>query len=279
MSAGERQVRAAWLWARDVITRPYALEEHIQVFTDAVVSRRHRMNLPARYATAGRVSEISYGSNPTENQVWGRAAAAILHGDSTRVPTALLGANRPTGYPHIFDGDPGFLSLIRAVLERRRPKVVVETGVANGASSALILSSLTTFGTGRLYSIDACEAERMGGRTGQYVDETLRGRWELVAGTSRERLEPLLRRVGPVDFFIHDSLHTFRNMMFELNTAIRYAREGGCIFLADDIEKHTAFPEFVGRAGLSWEIYSHEAKSGLFGIAYSPTTDPRGETL
>jgi hypothetical protein len=35
---------------------------------------------------------------------------------------------------------------------------------------------------------------------------------------SKELLEPLLQKLGGIDFFIHDSMHTYEHMMWEFRT-------------------------------------------------------------
>jgi hypothetical protein len=51
-------------------------------------------------------------------------------------------------------------------------------------------------------------------QTGVPVD-----RWTYIAGTSRRRLPALLSRLGWIDLFIHDSMHSNRNVVFELECA------------------------------------------------------------
>lgn len=47
-----------------------------------------------------------------------------------------------------------------------------------------------------------------------------RSRWSLTSGKSSDHLEPLLRRIGPVDIFLHDSDHSYENMQFEFRTIV-----------------------------------------------------------
>jgi predicted O-methyltransferase YrrM len=275
MNSGKRRGKGAVLWARGLLSRPHAIGEHMKVLVDAIFEQGHRVSLPARYFDARALSEISQMSDASEVGKWGRAASAIMESGFPKLIESHREDRRLRAYPLEFDGDPGFLSLLHTIVALERPSVAVETGVANGASSAVLLSALNQNSWGRLYSIDACEEERLGRTTGRYVDDFLRERWELVAGTSDLCLGPLLDRVGPLDLFIHDSLHTYRNMTFELEIALRNTRDSRFIIVADDIEKHTAFSDFADRNHLSWEVFSHEQKQGLFGIAYRP---PGGET-
>jgi hypothetical protein len=73
--------------------------------------------------------------------------------------------------------------------------------------------------------------------------------------------------VGPIDFFIHDSLHTFRNILFELNAAWKALNPGGVV-VADDIEETDAFVEFCRTAlPLAVIVLRHADKDGLMGVA------------
>ena len=91
---------------------------------------------------------------------------------------------------------------------------MVETGVADGATSAYILQALEDNGRGHLHSIDL-PSERLppGAAPGWIVDASLRHRWTLRIGASGQLLEPLLSELDSIDVFLHDSLHTYDNML------------------------------------------------------------------
>ena len=78
------------------------------------------------------------------------------------------------------------------------------------------------------------------------MSEELYDRWQLIKGSSRRNLAPLTRELGTVDLFIHDSLHSGRNVSFELEEAWRVLRPGGAI-VVDDVDANSAFHEFVAR--------------------------------
>jgi hypothetical protein len=54
--------------------------------------------------------------------------------------------------------------------------------------------------------------------------------------------------LGSIDIFIHDSEHSYENMMFEYITAWHYLKEGG-ILLSDDTNLNKAFSDFSARVG------------------------------
>lgn len=129
-----------------------------------------------------------------------------------------------------------------------RPQVVVETGVAHGVSSAFLLAALRENGGGELHSVDLPplrrDAARFWGVAAKAAGDTRD--WRLHRGASRRLLPGLMREFGNVGLFVHDSLHTYRNMAYELDLAWRHLRPGG-ILLADDPERNAAFRELSGR--------------------------------
>jgi predicted O-methyltransferase YrrM len=184
------------------------------------------------------------------------------------------------------DGDAGFVRAIWCLIRHLRPASVVETGVAHGMTSRFILEALETIGAGKLWSIDLPPLNPI---TRQEVGVAVRqtgvpvDRWTYIAGTSRRRLPALLSRLGCIDLFIHDSLHSNRNVTFELECAWRYLSAGGVI-VVDDIDANPAFdtftkahpehPSFVCTAEpLSPDMRRFNQK-GLFGIIRKQSPTP-----
>jgi predicted O-methyltransferase YrrM len=127
-----------------------------------------------------------------------------------------------------------------------KPEKIVETGVANGISSAHLLLACRLNGKGHLYSIDVNNGEFLppGKKTGWIVPDDLRNTWTLVLGDSREALPKMLAELGEVDIFIHDSLHTYDHMKFEIMLGYSHLKPGG-LLLCDDANFNTAFAECV----------------------------------
>jgi predicted O-methyltransferase YrrM len=148
-----------------------------------------------------------------------------------------------------------------------QPSVVVETGVAYGVSSAFILRAFEVNGRGTLHSIDLPPLRREAGRFwGIAVPERLRGRWRLHRGASGRMLPRLLGEAGPVDLFVHDSLHTLANMRREFETVWPYLRTGGAL-LADDVERNRAFGELRYKDPTLWRVVSDVEVDPLHGRA------------
>ena len=147
------------------------------------------------------------------------------------------------------------------------PQTVVETGVAYGVSSAFILTALRENGRGTLYSVDLPPLRRRYERFwGIAVQKDLEDRWSLHRGTSARILPRLLRGAAPVDLFVHDSLHTNRNMRREFDAVWPPLREGG-LLLADDVERNRAFGELRKKDHTLWRVIEDRETSPLQGNA------------
>lgn len=143
---------------------------------------------------------------------------------------------------------------IYCAIRAQVPKVVVETGVANGNSSWVILNALRKNKTGVLHSIDLPNRDpnrgyHLGAREpGWVVPEVLRSNWKLHLGSSTDILPQLLGELGEVELFFHDSDHSEKNMTFEFETVLPFLRKDGLI-VSDDIDKSTSFQQIVYKEG------------------------------
>jgi len=123
---------------------------------------------------------------------------------------------------------------------------VVETGVAHGLSSRILLEALKRSGAGELSSIDlpAMTIHERRSEVGVAVPEDLRAHWRYIEGASRRCLPPVLREAGQIGLFIHDSLHSTRNVRWELTTAWQALRPGGVV-VVDDVDFNWGFDLFL----------------------------------
>ncbi|MDX6544171.1 MAG: hypothetical protein QOK32_1774 [Gaiellaceae bacterium] len=139
--------------------------------------------------------------------------------------------------------------LLYVATRTTRPRAVVETGPYNGASSAFLLRALEDNGEGRLHSFDLPEARDAlgypaGREPGWLVPDELRHRFDVTLGDTRDTLEAALARLGEIDFFFHDSLHSARHMLFEFRAAWPHLRSGG-VLVSDDVFWNAAFLVFT----------------------------------
>jgi hypothetical protein len=132
-----------------------------------------------------------------------------------------------------------------AAIRAFAPDKVVETGVASGVSTSYLLLALRENGHGTLHSIDHGDSRYLpsGKLPGWIVPDWLRSNWVFHLGESVSLLPKLLQEIGPIDVFIHDSLHTYDHMLWEYRCAFPHIRPGGLLF-SDDAEWNRAFSEF-----------------------------------
>ena len=186
------------------------------------------------------------------------SCAGLPYADVMRYRREFLGDREFQGHlercralvPYVFPGAAELYVVVRAA----RPRVIVETGVASGLSSAHILRALAANGTGTLYSIDLPNVQEGSvlpqGRTpGWIVPDSMRGSWRLHLGDARSLLPELLTALGRVDLFLHDSDHSYEHMAFEFAQALPRLADGG-LLMSDDVHLHAAWDDCCARYGL-----------------------------
>jgi Methyltransferase domain len=181
-----------------------------------------------------------------------------------------LGTGRHT-YGWYSDADAELCSAIWCTVLHQRPEVVIETGVAHGISSRVALEALCENDRGHLWSIDLPHPlnHKLHGQTGVAVTDPCRIRWTYLEGESRRILPPLAARVAHAELFIHDSLHTAKNTLFEMEQAASIMPPGG-VMLVDDIRGHDGFATFARRhPEFKTVLCSTADRQAGFGIAVS----------
>lgn len=143
-------------------------------------------------------------------------------------------------YPPTYDLPQEKAQVIYALIRSMRPRLVLETGVGNGVSTAFVLSAIHRNNCGRLISVDNPPLWHFRDpRVGVLVPGTLRSPWKLVRGSSRQFLATMTSSEPTLDVFIHDSDHSYANMRFEFAAAWRHLRPGGWL-VADDADDNDA---------------------------------------
>ena len=156
-------------------------------------------------------------------------------------------------------GMQGTHGILYYVVRKYKPDLFIETGVAHGYSSMVILSAMEKNYKGSLISVELsqyfniCHKQK---KVGWIVPEVLRNRWEIKYGKSSEVL-PTIKK-GP-DIFYHDSDHSESNMLFEFKWAAEQIRKDG-IIISDDIDRNK-----------SWKIF-HKENSNLVPLIRTVTT-------
>jgi predicted O-methyltransferase YrrM len=167
----------------------------------------------------------------------------------------------------------GWVNLVDAhflywVVRHAKPRVIVQTGVSNGLSSAFMMLALAKNGPdGTLHVIDLpavfdpkdaawTQAGRVygvaipeGKSSGWIVPDIYRDRFHVQVGDAKKLLPKLVDRVDRIDLFFHDSDHTYNHMMFEFNEVMRKLVPGGVI-IADDISWNASLWDFADTRGV-----------------------------
>ena len=155
--------------------------------------------------------------------------------------------------------------LIYVLIRAMKPQTILETGVFDGKSSAIILLALHKNSQGSLVSIDFPATEIVRGSTecmsdttlplgcapGWLIPDYLKDRHRLELGDSKKLLPELLHELKQIDIFLHDSLHTYEHQYFEYGTAWPYLKQHG-LLLSDDIFWSSAFHQFCREKKISY---------------------------
>ena len=197
---------------------------------------------------------------------FGEEALAELEAE---IAQRMAGVGRGAAIPLVYSADRGLARFCYALCRLKRPRVVIETGVSYGVTSAYILQALDLNGCGGLASIDlpplGADADRDVGRA---IPERLRRRWRLELGSSRQHLGRLACELAPVDIFIHDSLHTYKTVKWELEAVAPFLAKDA-VAVCDDIESNSAFKEWLTheRVAGGFAVRATDKSDSLFGIS------------
>jgi hypothetical protein len=170
-------------------------------------------------------------------------------------------------YGEYSDADASMAASAWCAMRHLNPPTVLETGVARGVTSRVILEAMSANGRGHLWSVDLPHLfdPELHGETAAAVPDRYRDRWTYVRGSSRRRLPGLVSHLGRIDMFVHDSLHTARNMRFEMRKVWPALRNGG-VMLVDDVNNQ-AFGDFLREVGHPESMVCRSADSvWMFGV-------------
>jgi hypothetical protein len=137
--------------------------------------------------------------------------------------------------------------ILTAIVILTKPEVVVETGTANGASSAAILAGLEYNKTGHLWSFDIKPAIPV------LVEERLKQRATFVKVSGEEgdlakQLLAIKQNNKGFSIFLHDADHSYLGQQSDYRLA---KNNGFDLILSDDIDASLAFCEFANTQGIT----------------------------
>src|SRR3990167_2788640 len=179
---------------------------------------------------------------------------------------------------------PGWVNLDDAlflywVVRQMKPKVIVQTGVCNGLSSAFMMLALAKNGPdGTLHVVDMPpvfdpndDAWKVkdkvygvtipeGKTSGWLVPDAYRDRFEVLSGDAKDLLPPLLKKLGTCDMFYHDSDHTYDHMIFEFEESKKYLTESAVV-VSDDISWNASLWDFADQYHVP--AYNYRGSMGI----------------
>ena len=157
--------------------------------------------------------------------------------------------------PRRYDSSSELATVIYTSCKLLQPKIVVETGVARGATTAIILKALNENGIGHLHSVDLPALSwAYKKHIGELVPQDLQSCWSLSLGPTSYVLSNLFRDLDMIDIFIHDSAHSYHPQKMDYELALAYLSPGG-ILISDDV-KNNAFIEVAETHDCRWSIIS-----------------------
>jgi predicted O-methyltransferase YrrM len=162
--------------------------------------------------------------------------------------------------PIKFDSAEELGSFLYAFVMETKPKCVVETGVANGLTTNLIMAALDTYG-GELHSFDInpeCQSVYNG-----------RGKWNfhLLSRNYKKQVKEVVSSISNIDLWIHDSDHSHSWQSFEYSIAASKLKASQGILVSDDIDCSTAFGKLIKSLGTKgWAVFDERKFFGIVKI-------------
>ncbi len=202
---------------------------------------------------------------------------------SEQIVTATKAKLQNGPFRTTYNGDRRLADLCYAVCRALKPRIVVETGVAYGVTSAYILQAMAMNGIGALHSIDLPPVAALDPSkesfVGILVPPRLRNRWSLHRGTSARILPELLLELGEVDMAVLDSRFTYE-VKFEEMRMLKPALASSSVLIADDVDRSSAFKDWVSlsQPHFSAVIKESNDKAGSM-MAVSVHKSPRRRPL
>jgi predicted O-methyltransferase YrrM len=162
-------------------------------------------------------------------------------------------------------GGGGFIELIYFLTRVRKPKVIVETGVAAGYSSQVFLMAISRNGSGRLFSSDFpyFRLQNPEQFIGILVDDAFREAWQLFIKGDENNLDQICSKVSKIDFFHYDSDKRYRGRK-RAYEKIKTRLSNNAIVIFDDIQDNSFFYDLT----INEEIPEEKWKVFLYGGKY-----------
>lgn len=191
-------------------------------------------------------------------------------GQFPHVPKELIDAAQERAHSAAVSmGGPADLDLLYAIVVLTQPRCVVETGVAYGWSSLVILAALERNGLGKLVSVDMPYVKRGNDPwVGVVVPDRLRHRWTLIRRPDRNGINRAIAECGgSIDLAHYDSDKSYAGRAYAYPRLWNALRSGG-IFVSDDIQDNFGFRDFCCARNLPFQVTESAGK--FIGLARKP---------
>jgi predicted O-methyltransferase YrrM len=142
-------------------------------------------------------------------------------------------------YPLFYNSNASTLELLGLLIKEVRPRIVIETGVANGVSTRKILRSFEELGLvdSKLFSLDIDPRVA--------TPELLSfPQFNFVPVDPSNSFLNTIKSINEVDIFYHDSDHSYDNQMLEYCAAWEILNSEKGVLLSDDVNWSNAFLDF-----------------------------------
>lgn len=194
-------------------------EREIQDLRATVIGQAFSLNIDQIRDFSSEYQEVP-GIQQNDIDLWKRRGASMM---SRRDRTTLY-------------------TLVRA----HNPKICLETGPGAGSASRSILYAMDKNYCGALFSIDVVTA--YADDIGKLIPFQSRKRWKLYLQDNAPLLPEVLSELKTIDFFLHDSNHSYRHMKWEFELAWSHLRQRG-ILASHDIVATSSFVDFQSAKG------------------------------
>ncbi len=163
-------------------------------------------------------------------------------------------------------GGPANVDVLYQVTKALQPRVVVETGVANGWSTTALLLAMNDVPGSRLISVDMPYAKMENEQwVGCAVPSALRSSWTLIRLPDRDALPKIVREYPSIDLLHYDSDKSYDGRMFAYEMMWPRIRRGG-LLMSDDVEDNLAFRDFARRIGVKPFVLAKAKQNNYAGV-------------
>jgi len=160
-------------------------------------------------------------------------------------------------------GGSAQIELIYFLTRYLKPKIVFETGVAAGFSSASILEALNKNDFGILYSSDFPYFRLPDpiSLIGVVVPEKIKKRWKLYTKGDSKNVSDIKKIITEINLFHYDSDKSYFARKKTFDSLSNYF-SNNCFIVMDDVDDNTFFYDFVNSKSFNdeWKIFKKGKK-------------------